>query len=163
RRRLRGPAPGACARRRPVRHRRSRRRARRPDDRAAALARRPGVRRRRADRPRARPRPALDCGTPLIGRAHYPRVPAAATAAASATLESVAKRGPLRLSAGRASVPIGVTTALFGAHVYPWRFQLVRAGPRYAVSWRPEMVYPGLASGEQLVRRAHAPAGRGEI
>ena len=40
---------------------------------------------------------------------------------------------------------------------------VVRAGDRYLISWTPELVWPGLQPGEQLVSAAKPPDHRGAI
>jgi hypothetical protein len=73
-------------------------------------------------------------------------------AAATATATRV-DLGEVEGDGERARLPVSVTTHVFGAVSGTVEFEVVEG----RVAWRPELVFPGLRSGELLTRETEAP------
>jgi transpeptidase family protein/MecA-like transpeptidase family protein/penicillin-binding protein len=86
-----------------------------------------------------------------------------AQASATATARGVHEVGRLRVGQHRATFDMLVRTQLFGRVRLPVTLPLVLAAHGYRVAWDPSLAFPGLQAGERLLRRAHAPVGRGRI
>ncbi|HWH66513.1 MAG TPA: penicillin-binding transpeptidase domain-containing protein, partial [Gaiellales bacterium] len=84
-------------------------------------------------------------------------------AATVSTLKSLKVTGPGVMAAGVDTVPMTLRTSEFGLLQGELQVPVVRAGSRYLISWAPELVWPGLQPGEQLVSTAKAPDHRGAI
>ena len=84
-------------------------------------------------------------------------------AATVSTLKSLKVTGPGVMAAGVDTVPMALRTSEFGLLQGELQVPVVRAGSRYLISWAPELVWPGLQPGEQLVSTAKAPDHRGAI
>jgi cell division protein FtsI/penicillin-binding protein 2 len=67
------------------------------------------------------------------------------------------------MAAGVDTVPMALYTREFGRLQGELQVPVVLAGSRYLISWTPELVWPGLQPGEQLVSTAKAPDHRGAI
>jgi cell division protein FtsI/penicillin-binding protein 2 len=75
---------------------------------------------------------------------------------ATATSERAAGRAS-GLSGGRVSVPVEVSTRLFGSLSLAFELTIVETGGNSYVRWSPSLVFPGLAQGELLSRRTTLP------
>ena len=84
-------------------------------------------------------------------------------AATVSTLKSLKVTGPGVMAAGVDTVPMALRTSEFGLLQGELQVPVVRAGSRYLIRWAPELVWPGLQPGEQLVSTAKAPDHRGAI
>ena len=79
-----------------------------------------------------------------------------AQAATVSTLKSLKVTGPGVMAAGVDTAPMALRTRLFGRLHARLQVPLVLSGSRYLISWSPELVWPGLQPGEQLVSSAQA-------
>jgi peptidoglycan glycosyltransferase len=75
---------------------------------------------------------------------------------ATATSERTAGRAS-SLSGGRVSVPVAVSTRLFGSLSLAFELTIVETGGNSYVRWSPSLAFPGLHQGEQLSRRTTLP------
>ncbi|MBW3652736.1 MAG: hypothetical protein KY433_03905 [Actinobacteria bacterium] len=79
----------------------------------------------------------------------------AAAQTATATAVSHGTVGDLR--DGVISVPMTVTTRVFGTIRAPLRLTFAGEGDEQRVDWQPHLVFPGMAPGERLKRRTALP------
>ena len=79
----------------------------------------------------------------------------AAADTATATAVSHGRVGELR--GGVISVPMAVTTRVFGTIRAPVRLSFAGEGDEKRVDWQPHLVFPGIAAGERLERRTALP------
>ncbi|MDX6521942.1 MAG: penicillin-binding protein, partial [Gaiellales bacterium] len=98
---------------------------------------------------------------PAGGYAEFAR--AYRAAASVATLGSVSFKGGERVSAGVGFAPLALHTRDFGVIDANLALPVVRVAAGYRVAWTPQLVWPGLTTGEHLARRAEAPTTRGAI
>jgi len=84
-------------------------------------------------------------------------------AATLTTLKTLKIDAGTRVAGHTVTVPMQMQTRMFGALAGPLTLPLVDVKGAYKVSWAPQMVWPGLASGEQLARVTRAPDHRGAI
>ena len=84
-------------------------------------------------------------------------------AATVSTLKSMKVTGPGVMAAGVDTVPMALRTREFGRLEGELQVPVVLAGSRYLIRWAPELVWPGLQPGEQLVSTSKAPDHRGAI
>jgi penicillin-binding protein A len=80
-----------------------------------------------------------------------------ADAAATATATGVRTGTPHDQGDGRWRVPVTVQTRAFGRIRGEMALHVVKDGDDERIDWKPELVFPGLAAGEQLRRTTEMP------
>ncbi|MCW2985598.1 MAG: hypothetical protein JWR63_3168, partial [Conexibacter sp.] len=79
-------------------------------------------------------------------------------AAATATITRVATGRPHDAGSGQWRVPVVVRTGAFGSVRGTLRLKVVTEDEHARIAWTPNLVFPGLAAGEQLRRTTEMPA-----
>jgi penicillin-binding protein A len=83
--------------------------------------------------------------------------------AAVATLHGLRSVGRLRAGHGTVTVPMSVSTRLFGRVAETMSVPVVKTAAGERVAWTRALTFPGLGTGERLVVHERLPGGRGRI
>jgi penicillin-binding protein A len=83
--------------------------------------------------------------------------------AAVATLHGLRSVGRLRAGHGTVTVPMSVSTRLFGRVAKTMSVPVVKTAAGERVAWTRALTFPGLGTGERLVVHERLPRGRGRI